>query len=47
MYYMIHATDHPQAPKLMVRAYNTAVLPPEPEEQLLLELGAETGMAES
>ena len=38
MYYMIHATDHPEAPKLMTHAYNTAVLPPEPEEQLLLTL---------
>jgi three-Cys-motif partner protein len=38
MYYMIHATDHPQAPMLMTRAYNTAVQPPEPEEQLLLSL---------
>src|SRR5258708_770569 len=38
MYYMLHATDHPAAPKLMTHAYNTAVLPPEPEEQLLLAL---------
>lgn len=38
MYYMIHATDHVAAPKLMTLAYNTAVLPPEPEEQLLLAL---------
>jgi three-Cys-motif partner protein len=40
MYYMIHATDHPKAPELMTRAYNTAVYPPEPEEQLLLTLGS-------
>jgi three-Cys-motif partner protein len=38
MYYMIHATDHAAAPKLMTYAYNTAVLPPEPEEQLPLGL---------
>jgi len=38
MYYMIHATDHPAAPKLMTHAYNTAVTPPEPEEQLLLAI---------
>ncbi len=25
MYYMIHATDHPEAPKLMQRAYNKTV----------------------
>jgi hypothetical protein len=25
VYYMIHATDHPEAPKLMARAYNDAV----------------------
>ncbi len=25
MYYMIHASDHPEAPSLMVRAYNQAV----------------------
>jgi hypothetical protein len=39
MYYMIHATDHPAAPKLMTYAYNNAVQPPPPEEQfqLLLE----------
>lgn len=39
MYYMIHATDHPEAPKLMARAYNHAVLPKESENQLKLELG--------
>lgn len=39
MYYMIHATDHEAAPKLMTHAYNTAVLPPEPEEQLILAFG--------
>jgi three-Cys-motif partner protein len=38
MYYMIHATDHPEAPKLMRRAYNNAVNAPEPQEQLQIEL---------
>jgi hypothetical protein len=38
MYYMIHATDHPAAPKLMTYAYNTAVHPLPPEEQFLLAL---------
>jgi three-Cys-motif partner protein len=36
MYYMIHATDHPQAPLLMRRAYENAVKPKEPIEQLSL-----------
>jgi three-Cys-motif partner protein len=27
VYYMIHATDHSEAPKLMARAYNNAVVP--------------------
>ena len=39
MYYMVHATDHEEAPKLMYRAYNRAVDPPEPVEQLELDLG--------
>ena len=39
MFWMIHASDHPEAPKLMVRAYNNAVAPLEPMEQLMLELG--------
>lgn len=38
MYYMIHATDHEEAPKLMYRAYNKAVDPPEPSDQLELIL---------
>jgi len=38
MYYMIHATDHPEAPKFMSRAYRRAVLPLEPIEQLSLTL---------
>jgi three-Cys-motif partner protein len=38
MYYMIHATDHPEAPKLMSRAYRQAVFALEPAEQLQLQL---------
>jgi three-Cys-motif partner protein len=38
MYYMIHATDHPEAPKLMSRAYRNTVSPLEPIEQLDLGL---------
>lgn len=34
MYYMIHATDHPDAPYLMSRAYEKAVYPKETPEQL-------------
>ncbi len=33
MYYMIHATDHPEAPVQMSRAYRTAVSPVEPSVQ--------------
>lgn len=33
MYYMIHATDHPEAPKQMSRAYRATVSPSEPFEQ--------------
>lgn len=40
MYFMVHASDHPEAPRLMARAYRRAVLPKEPAEQLALELGA-------
>lgn len=35
-YFMIHATDHPAAPKLMKRAYRQAVRPDETPEQLEL-----------
>ena len=42
MYYMIHATDHPEAPKFMARAYKRAVYPLEPIEQLKMELFAES-----
>jgi three-Cys-motif partner protein len=37
MYYMIHATDHPEGPTLMTRAYCNTVMPSEPSEQLQLE----------
>ena len=37
MYYMIHATDHPAAPELMLRAYQKAVKPKESYEQLAME----------
>ena len=37
MYYMLHASDHPEAPKLMQRAYRNAVLPPESQAQLSFE----------
>jgi three-Cys-motif partner protein len=37
MYYMIHATDHAEAPKLMNRAYYKAVEPRESAEQFLLD----------
>lgn len=40
MFYMIHASDHPEAPKLMGRAYRNVVQPLESDEQLLMELGA-------
>lgn len=38
MYYMLHATDHPEAPILMSRAYRNTVSPLEPVEQLNLAL---------
>jgi three-Cys-motif partner protein len=41
MYYMIHGTDHPEAPKQMSRAYRNIVFPFEPVEQLKLELVGE------
>lgn len=37
MFFMIHASDHPQAPILMRRAYENIVQPLEPEGQLKLE----------
>jgi three-Cys-motif partner protein len=39
MYYLIHATDHPEAPLLMARAYTHTTLPKEAPEQLQLEFG--------
>jgi three-Cys-motif partner protein len=38
MYYMIHASDHEEAPYLMTRAYNRAVYPKETGSQLTLFL---------
>lgn len=37
MFHMIHASDHPEAPKLMKRAYRNVLAVPEPEEQLAME----------
>jgi len=37
MYYMVHATDHPEAPGLMRRAYKNAVTPLDPPEQFGLK----------
>ena len=42
MYYMIHATDHPEAPKLMSRAYRNTVSLLEPVEQFDLGLFPES-----
>ena len=39
MYHMIHATDHPDAPALMARAYRKVGLPAESAEQLRMEWG--------
>lgn len=38
MFHMIHATDHPEAPKLMVRAYRAASLEPEAARQIEMNL---------
>lgn len=38
MYFMIHATDHFEAPKLMARAYRNATTEPESFEQLGFDL---------
>jgi three-Cys-motif partner protein len=46
MYYMIHATDHPEAPKFMSRSYRRAVTPLEPIEQLNLALFTEEILSE-
>jgi three-Cys-motif partner protein len=37
MYHMIHATDHPEAPHLMHRAYHTAINEKEPLQQVDFE----------
>jgi hypothetical protein len=42
MYYMIHASDHPQAPEFMGRAYEAAVRPLAPEQPRLFDTGAPT-----
>ncbi|MBX4937293.1 three-Cys-motif partner protein TcmP [Rhizobium binae] len=39
MFHMIHATDHPEAPVLMQRAYRTVTKRPETAEQLAMEFG--------
>jgi three-Cys-motif partner protein len=39
MFWMVHASDHPEAPKLMWRAYRNAVAALEPKEQLEWEFG--------
>jgi three-Cys-motif partner protein len=39
MFWMTHASDHPEAPKLMVRAYNNVIAPLETIEQLTFEFG--------
>lgn len=36
MYWMIHASDHPEAPKQMARAYSQSVAPPNAVDQLAL-----------
>lgn len=38
MFHMIHASDHPEAAKLMARAHRNVTLAPEPHDQLELEL---------
>lgn len=42
MYYMVHASDHPEAPKLMSRAYRKAVYPKEELAQVAMDLGMDT-----
>lgn len=45
MYHMIHATDHPEAPKIMHRAYRNATKAYEPVNEIQLELLALFGKA--
>jgi hypothetical protein len=47
MYYMIHATDHPEAPIQMARAYRNVVRPDDPYEDEQLDLFAEPKPPES
>jgi three-Cys-motif partner protein len=42
MYYMIHASDHPQAPEFMSRAYEAAVRELPPEQPSLFDAGPPT-----
>lgn len=41
MFHLIHATDHPAAPKLMKGAYRAVVKPPEEQGQIDMEVWAE------
>jgi three-Cys-motif partner protein len=47
MYYMIHATDHPEGPMQMARAYRNTVRPVDPPEDMQLDLFAEPKVPES
>jgi hypothetical protein len=38
MYYMIHASDHPEGPRLMSRAYSKALGPMESPSEIQIEL---------
>lgn len=38
MYHMVHATDHPDAPGLMRRAYDKVVIPPSGSEQMAFKV---------
>jgi hypothetical protein len=40
MFHMVHATDHPAAPRIMNRAYFHASKTREPVEQIEMDLGA-------
>lgn len=42
MFWMIQASDHEEAPKLMMRAYRNVVAPLEPIDQLEMELGMDS-----
>jgi hypothetical protein len=47
MYYMIHATDHPEGPIQMARAYRNTVRPVDPPEDMQLDLFQEPKGPES